>query len=208
MNGLTREEADVLTHLRAVQHDTFVVASVGRLIRRKGLEIGLKAFAAFAAKHQEAGLSYWIIGQGPRADSLRKLADRLGCSDRVRFFGNVPHSELLGLYQHVSVLLHTALHEGFPAVPLEAMCAGIPVIALRIDGTAYFVPPEAGTLISVTDRRTNLVDKLASEVERLWSEPDTRCRMGESGRKVATQFTWDVVVERLHETLRDAASEV
>ena len=113
-------------------------ATIGRLARQKNLPLMLKAFAQGA----DARDQLTIYGDGPERGALTRLVERLALVDRVHFAGHVadPAAQL----GQADVFLLSSDYEGVPAVLLEALAAGLPIIAtdcsaamgpLLLDGT-------------------------------------------------------------------------
>ncbi|MEZ4306917.1 MAG: glycosyltransferase [Polyangiaceae bacterium] len=138
-NGINaRHIADVVAKLdrkakRAslgIAEDAFVVGNVGRLVEAKGQKYLLPAFAKVREKVPNARLV--IVGYGVLEDELKAQAASLGLTDSVVFTGarlDVP--ELLGTFD---VFGFSSIHEAQGIAILEAMAAGIPVVAPAIDG--------------------------------------------------------------------------
>ena len=88
-----------------------------------------------------------IVGDGPAAPRLERLAGHLGVADRVTFIGQVPPHEVWEHLDWADVLLHTGVvapsgdRDGLPNAIAEAMAAGVPVVT----------SPTAGTTEAVTD---------------------------------------------------------
>ncbi|MBO9723467.1 MAG: glycosyltransferase [Novosphingobium sp.] len=99
--------------------------AVSRLAGQKNLSLMLSAFALGAAPEDRLT----IFGDGPERDALIKLRHRLGLESRVLFAGHIV-APVLELPKH-DVLLLSSNYEGVPAVILEALAAGIPVITTR-----------------------------------------------------------------------------
>jgi glycosyltransferase involved in cell wall biosynthesis len=151
--------------------------SIGRLVAWKGFHLGLQAFAR--TEHPTA--EYWIVGGGPAERSLKALATRLGVSNRVRFLGQLPRSEVLQTLQQCDVLVHPSLHESGGAVCAEVMAAGRPVICLDLGGPGLQVTPETG--IKVPARTpAQVVRELAVAMDTLSRSRETRIAMGEAAR--------------------------
>ena len=157
-----------------------VLASVGRLQRWKRIELALEAMPLVLA--QVPGTRLEVIGDAsalfdadyPQVLSVRAAA--LGVRDAVAFRGHVDGvPRALGT---ADVLVHTAHGEPFGLVLVEAMQAGVPVIAPDEGG-----PPEIvregidGLLVDPADR-----DALATAIVALARDPDRRARMGAAGR--------------------------
>lgn len=101
-------------------------AFVGRLVSSKGLRTALQAISMLRQEGCEMPLQ--VIGDGPEADSLRRLASQLSVSDLVLFHGTQPPNEVAGLLNSAKYLLVPSLFESFGLVALEGIACGcIPV---------------------------------------------------------------------------------
>jgi glycosyltransferase involved in cell wall biosynthesis len=106
---------------RAADGRLFV--GIGRLVRQKNFALMIEAFAQAGGPHDRL----LILGEGPDRAALGALADRLGVASRVTLAGYVPDpASCLG---HADIFLLSSDYEGVPAVLLEALAVGLPVIA-------------------------------------------------------------------------------
>lgn len=168
-NGVPDEEVVPLARPVA----TPIVGAVGRLEHEKGFDVLLHAVAGLP----EA--SVVLVGDGRRRDDLAALADRLGMAERVQFTGwsDEPrrHLTTFDLYALPSRI------EGFPLVVVEAMLAGLPVVATRVGSVADAVlDGETGLLVPPDDP-----DALGSALGTLLADPERRRAMGDRGREHA-----------------------
>lgn len=109
--------------------------TIGSLIPRKGVEQILDAMAGL-----EAGrVSLRVAGAGPEEQALRERTRRLGLESCVEFIGPLPPDRIVELLRSADALLLASHSEGRPNVVLEAMAAGLPVIATDIDGVNELV---------------------------------------------------------------------
>ena len=136
----SREAADV---------EPGVFLFVGRLRIRKGVEVLLAAVAELAATRPE--IRVVIAGDGEHRAALESAARDLGVEAQVRFLGRASAGEVRGLLAKSRALVVPSTYEGMPLVVLEAMEAGVPVVASRVSGipevvlggeTGWLVPPE------------------------------------------------------------------
>lgn len=140
-------------------------------------------------------------GIGP---ALRQRATMLGLSPNVRWLGS--RDDVPRLLAAADLALLCSHEEGFPNAILEAMAAGLPVIATRVGGSAEAVVDGlTGLLVPPND-----VDRLAEAITVLAGDPARRAAMGEAGRRRAEdEFSLDRCVEGYHAlyaTLLDRAS--
>lgn len=125
------------------------VLSAGRLVKKKGIDILLRAFAAIAPEN--ARLRLIIAGDGPEMSALQSLALSLGISDAVDFEGSVGRQALSDLMARAAVFCLPSRKEPFGIVLLEALSFGLPVVATAVGGVpevleggklGYLVPPD------------------------------------------------------------------
>lgn len=181
-----------------------VAVCISRLVPRKGQDMLIKAWADIRRRVDGAALV--IVGGGPSAEHLHKLARDCGVGADVVFTGGVPGDELPGHYAMADVFAMPCRTrgagldvEGLGIVFLEASATGVAVVAGRSGGA-----PE-----TVLDGRTGRVvdgrrhDQLVDVIAGLLADPDQARRMGEAGRQwIARDWNWDDHTARLAELLR------
>jgi glycosyltransferase involved in cell wall biosynthesis len=169
-----------------------VVLTVGRLDRQKGLGDLIECAALVVPRHPR--LHFLLVGEGPQRFTIERLIREKGLNDRIHLAGWRPDVPELLAAGHALIL---ASHwEGMPNVILEAMAAGLPVLATRVEGTTELVQ-EGTTGLLVLPRAP---DALATGLERLLADPALAKAMGQAGReRVATNFSWDRMVSRYEE---------
>jgi glycosyltransferase involved in cell wall biosynthesis len=155
----------------------FTLMSVGHLEPRKGHEL------VIGAMPQLPDAQLYIAGSGPDRKKLEDLAQELKVTDRVRFLGPLPQSELRNWYGGADALVLASSREGWANVLLESMACGTPVVASNVWGTPEVVAaPEAGVLMA---ERT--AKGVADAVRRLRAEYPEH----EATRRYAERFSWD-----------------
>jgi colanic acid/amylovoran biosynthesis glycosyltransferase len=152
---------------------------VGRLAAAKGLPILLEA----VAKVEAATLD--IAGDGPDREMLEEKTKLLGLSDRVTFLGYRSQSQVRELLSCTDVFVLSSFAEGVPVVLMEAMAAGVPVVATCIAGIPELVQNEhSGLLVSPGD-----ADATANSIRRLLEDADLRNKFAIAGReKIEREF--------------------
>jgi glycosyltransferase involved in cell wall biosynthesis len=155
---------------------------VGSVEVRKNLTGLLKAFEARMSRWRELGIELWIAGQPGfgGAAIIAQLQDREG----VKYLGSQPPRTLAGLLRGCLALCAPSFAEGFGLPPLEAMAAGIPVLASDIPAHRE-VLGDAAVLLSPDD-----TDAWSSAMLRLAEDSELGPRLGGLGRTRAARFTW------------------
>jgi phosphatidylinositol alpha-mannosyltransferase len=168
-----------------------------RLDPQKGFRVAVEAFAKLAVQFPD--LWFVVIGDGKE----RPLLDRLPpeARSRVLRMGTVPHDRLPAYYAGADVLIAPAFgQESFGLVLVEAMAAGVPVVASDIAGYRQVVRNDVeGLLVPPGDP-----DALAQSVRRVLTDADLARRLAEAGRSRAQEFGWDRISGLIESAYRDA----
>jgi phosphatidylinositol alpha-1,6-mannosyltransferase len=180
-----------------------VVLTVGRLQKRKGHDMMIRALGAIREAHPE--VLYAVAGEGEERGALTALASELGVTGQVQFLGEVRDEELLGCYRQCDLFSLPNRQvgrdvEGFGMVLLEAQACGKPVLAGASGGTAETMQLGQTGRVTPCDEPA----PLAAEVIDLLSDADLREQMGRAARVwVADHFDWDALrrqAERLFDS--------
>ncbi len=161
--------------------------SVGRLERQKGIDILIAAIPAVLQVQPNA--AFVIIGDGPDRRALEAQASLLGVAHRVRFLGR--RSDVGRWLKAASALVLPSRWEGMPNVVLEAMAAGTPVIATRVEGIAELVADgETGLTVPAEDSRA-----LSEVILRLIRQPEFSEQLAKSAQTLCGEkFTTAAMV--------------
>jgi glycosyltransferase involved in cell wall biosynthesis len=129
-----------------VPTDAVVVLAVCRLERQKGIDVGVRAMAQLREREPRAHLV--VLGEGDERSRLERLAGELGVPAHLP--GRVP--DVAAWLRRASVLVHPVRWEGFGLAVLEAMLAGLPVVASRVSSLPELVADgETGLLVAADD---------------------------------------------------------
>jgi phosphatidyl-myo-inositol alpha-mannosyltransferase len=170
---------------------------VGRLDEQKGFPVAVRAFAALAAEFPD--LIFVVVGEGRDRGAVSALAPEI--RRRALLAGSVPHPDLPGYFAGADAFVAPALgQESFGIVLVEAMAAGVPVVASDIPGYQEVIRRDVdGLLVPPKDP-----DALARAVRRVLTDPALAARLREGGRARAERFRWDVVIEEIEAAYQDA----
>ncbi len=141
-------EAFPLTE-RIPRKGPFRFVSAGNFYRVKGFDILLRGFAALRERGTDAYLT--LIGSGDEESALRALVRDLGLEESVRFTGRLTRREMSREYENADAFVLASRSETFGVAYIEAMAAGLPVIATRCGGPEDFVDRSNGLLVPAED---------------------------------------------------------
>jgi glycosyltransferase involved in cell wall biosynthesis len=165
------------------------VLFVGGNFQRKGLPTLLRALVAVKDRVPDVRLR--VIGEHPARREMAALAGALGLDERVRFLGLLPHDAVVAHYRTARVVAMPSEIEGFGITLLEALEAGVPVIASSQGGSAELVRDGwNGYLVAPGD-----VPALADRLVAILTEDGLRDELGAHGRETAARFTLARMVE-------------
>jgi glycosyltransferase involved in cell wall biosynthesis len=169
--GVPEERLEVLPHYvpsfaaRSAADEGAYVLVASRLSKEKGIDVAIEAAA-------ESGVPLRIAGEGPASDELAALARRLEAP--VELLGRVDRDRIVTLLAGAAaVLMPSRYHEFSPYSALEAMAAGVPVVATRMGGLPELIGEER--CLPINDPAA-----LASRLRSLWENPEERRSEGEA----------------------------
>jgi phosphatidylinositol alpha-1,6-mannosyltransferase len=167
-----------------------VVLTVGRLQKRKGQDMMIRALSAI--RRAVPDVLYAILGDGDERASLEQLVDQEGVRQHVQFLGEADDRTLVRCYQQCNLFALPNRQvgmdiEGFGMVLLEAQACGRPVLAGASGGTAETMQvPDTGRIVPCDGP-----EALAGTLTELLRQPDLLERMGRAGRAhVIRRFDW------------------
>ncbi|MBD2459700.1 glycosyltransferase [Oscillatoria sp. FACHB-1407] len=180
------------------------IATIGRLVEKKGTEYSIRAVARLAASHPK--IEFYIIGDGPLKEDFEKLIQELDVSHIVKLLGGKPQQELIAILDkcHIFVAPSVTASDGNQDAPVntlkEAMAMGLPVIStlhggipeLVEDGVSGFLVPERN------------VDALVEKLSYLIKNPQIWKDMGLAGRaRVEEKYDMNKLNDELVEIYQD-----
>lgn len=190
-NGVDLEafaDAEPYEHLR---DGTLNILFLGRFEERKGLIHLLKGYHRLRKRHVDARLL--VAGTGPKEREYRRFVGLRGIRD-VEWLGRVSDEQKVRYFASADIYCAPNTgQESFGIVLLEAMAAGVPIVASDIHGFKRVVERNVqGILVEPRNPRA-----IAAALYALARDPDLRHDMGEAGRLRAPEFSWDRVTERI-----------
>jgi len=180
-----------------ISQEAVVIGTVGSLMRRKHVDLLIRALARTAGK-AGGGITGLIVGEGPERSTLEAEARRLGMGGSCRFVGF--QEDPLSFLDAMDIVALASESEGLPRVLLEAMLLSKPVVATRVTGCEdLVVDGETGLLVPFGDK-----GKLEDALGRLAADAAERDRMGRKGReRVLSEYTIEKYVRGVEEVFRE-----
>jgi glycosyltransferase involved in cell wall biosynthesis len=177
----------------AIPPNVPLAATVSVLRPGKGLEVLLEALRVVPQLHA------LVIGDGPKRDEWRAMADAYGLSDRVHWAGF--RRDVNELLPGADLMIHPSLDDAFPTVLLEAGAAGLPVVASRLGGIPEIVEEGVtGMLVPGGD-----ASPLAHAIQTLLANPNELEQMGIAARARAEElFSTRAWIDRLDAVYAEA----
>ncbi len=171
---------------------------VGRLEPRKGLPFVMQAFAQLASRYRD--LQLLVVGDGPERDAINVLP--LSLRARVHMLGNVSDEALPTYHRAANIFVAPATGgESFGIVLVEAMAAGLPIVASNIVGYREVARDGREALLVKPADAT----ALAIGIAQLLDHPEEGARLGANGEKRALDFAWTHIIDELETVYAELA---
>lgn len=163
---------------------------VGRLEPRKGLPFAMRAFSSLARRYPD--LSLIVVGDGPERDAITLVPPAL--RGRVHMLGKVSYEALPTYHRAADIFISPATGaESFGIVLVEAMAAGLPVVASDIPGYREVARHGRESLLVTPSNAVALAQGIAS----LLDHPEERSRLGANGALRAQAYAWENIIDEL-----------
>lgn len=206
MSGVERQERRVNLNFK---EDDIILVHTGRLNYKNSLENIIKALPLL-----EARVKFLSIGQGEELEKLKKIAQELKVSDRVIFHDFVPQAELVNFLKMSDIFIRPSLSEGLGSSFLEAMAAGVLVIATPVGGIPDFlIHGQTGLFCEVNNpgsiaeqvnyyinNRGSLVQEKAGETAGVTYDYDNQVIdkiISIAKKLIEEKYTWPVVTDKM-----------
>jgi glycosyltransferase involved in cell wall biosynthesis len=173
IDPLSAEERIALRHQLVEDVDRPLILSVGRLTPAKGFFDLLSAFKIIHSTHPRAALV--IAGGGDLRDDLIKLVDEFGLHNDVFLLGS--RHDVPKILAAADIYVNSSLWEGTPVSVLEAMSAGLPIVATTVGENPYLLSLGKGILVPPSEP-----EKIASAIISLLDSPQMCIELGRAAR--------------------------
>jgi len=178
---------DELKKRIGIPTDAKVILYLGRLIKKKGVDIIIKAYAKLVKERKDLRAALVIVGEGSEKEKLEELSIKLGVRNTTYFLGAISESLKQCIYRLADVFVYVpiieVIPEEWPIAPLEALSLGIPTIVSTAVGS---LPEIANAVIIV---KSGDVEDLYIALCRILENSDLRRRLREKAIHIYSRLT-------------------
>ncbi|MEM0358648.1 MAG: glycosyltransferase family 4 protein [Candidatus Hadarchaeales archaeon] len=205
-HGICEEKIEVIPNgvdvkkirkLEAKKEKYPTICCISRLVEYKHVDDILRAIAE--VKKELPDVKCKIVGTGPEEEKLRKLATKLGIEKNVDFLGFLKtHEKVMEVLKSSHVFCLASTVEGFGIVLLEAMAAGVPFVATKIEPLLEASGGKGGLFFGPGDIRD-----MTRKILAVLTDNNLRKKLVEEGEKWVENFRWEKIGKRVLEVYRD-----
>jgi glycosyltransferase involved in cell wall biosynthesis len=179
-----------------IGENAVVLVTVARLFMLKGHEYIIESAKELSKRFENC---IWLfVGDGNLSEHYKRQARELVLTDRIKFTGLLPPSQIPLAIQSSDILVHCSLREGLARTLPQAMLCGRPAISFDVDGAREVVNENTGRLIEPKN-----VEQLIEACAELMENADLRRKLGEQGREsVKEKFAPDTMVDTIEDVYR------
>ncbi len=187
-------ELSALKEKLGKKNDDVYIITTSRLVKKNAIDDVIKSLTLLPERFK-----FIVLGIGPDEEMLRALAQKNGVAERVMFLGRVDHKEM-PKYLHISdIFTRPSLSEGMGNSFVEAMAAGLPVVATQEGGIADFLfDPDRNPDKEPTGLAVSPCDPagLARQFKRFSEDSVLRAKIVENARALAFEkYDWDIIAK-------------
>ncbi len=186
----------------SIPHEGTVLITTSRLVHKNAVDDVIKALALLPSS-----VRFQILGVGPDEAMLKELARRENVADRVEFLGHIDHSDMPRYLHHADIFVRPSRSEGQGASFVEAMGAGLPVIATQEGGIADFLfdgkrnPDKKATGFAVDK---DSPEQIAEKVKYILAHPEEVKEVVAEANKLAVEkYDWDRIARDMRQKVFD-----
>lgn len=164
-----------------IEERDWVILSIAKLHKPKGLDYLIKALALAKEKKPSANFKLVIVGQGPEKSNLVQLTHEMGLTKDVMILDKeIPYNSMPRIYSVGDVFILPTLSEQVGRVVIEALAMSLPVVATDVGGVREVVKNMVtGILVPMRDEKS-----LARAIIHLYEDEDLRRKIGKNGRRL------------------------
>lgn len=172
----------------SVPHENFVLITTSRLVHKNAVDDVIRALPLLPQT-----VRFQILGTGPDEASLKELAKTSGIESRAQFVGYVAHADMPAYLHKADIFIRPSRSEGQGASFIEAMAAGLPLIATGVGGIPDFLRDgENGFVVEANNPQS-----IADAVKKALENKDKLAAMATKAKEVSKQYDWAMLALRM-----------
>ena len=172
----------------AIPHEGKILITTSRLVHKNAVDDVISAMSLLP-EH----VHFKVLGVGGEEKKLKTLAQVEGVSHRVEFLGYVSHDDMPSHLHTADIFIRPSRSEGQGASFIEAMAAGLPIIATAVGGIPDFLHDgETGFVVEVNNPKS-----IAAAVTRALENPQETKHIAERALELSKQYDWDMLATRM-----------
>jgi glycosyltransferase involved in cell wall biosynthesis len=182
-----------------IKKDDRIILTTSRLVKKNGVENLIQAFQLLVTQHSLLNTKLLIVGGGFLEDNLKKIVKEFKLEDKIIFVGKVVYEKALEYYQIADVFCRPSLSEGLGNSFLEAMAAGVPVVATPVGGIPDFLKDSGENQTGWFCEPKN-PESIAEKIQYVLDEKNKEevGRVIKNAQKmVMEKYTWEKVAEQM-----------
>lgn len=175
-----------------------ILLYAGNMEPVKGTDIAIEAFKRLNRSHND--LIFIFIGDGQLRSKLEQVVSNVGLSERVHFEGAKPNVKLARYLNAADLLVVPSRNEGRPAIIMESLACGTPVVATRVGGIQELLSDDDLGMLVEPENTEALAKGISSALERMWNRDHLH--------QHAQRFTWEKITPQICHVYRRMAKNV
>jgi len=201
-NGVDFEKFSQNVKHRVFDINKVTLITTSRLVEKNGVGDIIDALK-FLPEH----VFLKILGTGPLESELKHHSKILNLESRITFLGHISHNDLPNYLHEADIFVRPSLSEGMGNSFIEAMAAGLPVIATSVGGIVDFLrdpSTSSGQAATGLFCEINNPASIAKQVKRLIDDPNLRQKLVENAQKmVKEKYDWDLIAKEMKSKIFD-----
>ena len=194
-NNITNEN-NYLRNKLQLDNETKILLSLSRVSKEKNIQLSIESLKNLPTQYHLV-----IVGSGPDEGNLKQYADNRGVSNRVTFFGRVPHEDVPNLMNSSDIFVSPSITETQGLGLLEAMSFGLPVVSVKTEVSTEWVPFSIG-MVTENDSRDFAEGIL--KVSKNYDE-NKKCEIKEYASSFTLEKTTDLLLEKYQDVINRKA---
>jgi len=196
LEPISKEQKKEFRQKYDIDEDSIVLVTIARLFMLKGHKYIIESAKKLSKRFEKC---IWLfVGDGNLSEHFKRQILQLGLTEKVKFTGLLPPSQIPLAIQSSDILVHCSLREGLARTLPQAMLCGRPAISFDVDGAKEVVNENTGRLIEPKN-----IEQLTTACAELIEDEDLRHKLGENGRNsVKEKFAPTTMVDTIEEVYR------